>query len=133
MSGYSNAPPRLMPGSDDYYPTVAIKALMTILRDPSLSSHHSMVTQAVIFIFKSLGLRCVPFLDHIIPNMLLVVRHCEHGLRESIIQELAILAGVVKHHMRSFLAPICDLICDYWSEYLEQVGRRSRRSSSKGW
>lgn len=71
-SGFNSAPPRLVPGSDDYYPTVAIKALMNILRDPSLSAHHSMVTQAVIFIFKSLGLRCVPFLDHIIPNMLQV-------------------------------------------------------------
>jgi serine/threonine-protein kinase mTOR len=53
---------------------VAVKALMSILRDSSLSVHHGMVTQAVMFIFKSLGLRCVPFLEHILPNMLHVVR-----------------------------------------------------------
>lgn len=54
--------------------TVAVKALMSILRDASLAVHHGMVTQAVMFIFKSLGLRCVPFLEHILPNMLHVVR-----------------------------------------------------------
>lgn len=112
---------RLTPASEDYHPTVAIKALMNILRDSSLSVHHSMVTQAVIFIFKSLGMRCVPFLDHIVPNMLIVVRSCEHGLRESIIQELAILASIVKHHLRVYLSAIFDVVCDYWTEYLEQV------------
>lgn len=112
--------PRLTATSEDYYPTVAIEALMSILRDPSLSIHHSMVTQAVIFIFKSLGMRCVPFLDNIIPNMLHVVRGCEHGLRESILQELAILASIVKHHLRPFLDPIFDLVCHYWQDYLEQ-------------
>lgn len=112
---------RLTPASEDYHPTVAIKALMNILRDSSLSVHHSMVTQAVIFIFKSLGMRCVPFLDHIVPNMLIVVRSCEHGLRESIIQELAILASIVKHHLRVYLSAVFDVVCDYWTEYLEQV------------
>jgi serine/threonine-protein kinase mTOR len=116
----ANTAPKLTPASEDYYPTVAIKALMAILRDPSLSAHHAMVTHAVVFIFKSLGLRCVPFLDHIIPNMLHVVRNCEHGLRESIIQELAVLASIVKHHLRPFLSPIFDLICDYWSDHIEQ-------------
>lgn len=53
-----------------------------------------------------------------------VVRHCEHGLRESIIQELAVLSGIVKHHMRSFLGHISDLICEYWADYLEQVVTR---------
>jgi FKBP12-rapamycin complex-associated protein len=37
---------RLTAASEDFYPTVAIKALMEILKDPSLSLHHSMVTQA---------------------------------------------------------------------------------------
>ena len=30
--------------SEEYYPTVAINALMRVLRDPALSSHHLMVS-----------------------------------------------------------------------------------------
>ncbi len=120
IDGSAPSGPRLTAASEDYYPTVAIKALMNILRDPSLSAHHSMVTQAVVFIFKSLGMRCVPFLNKIVPNLLYTVRVCEHGLRESIIQELAILASIVKHHLRPFLSPIFDVVCNYWDDYLEQ-------------
>ena len=58
-------PPGLTPSSDEYYPVVAIAALMRILRDPSLSSHHSVVIQAAMFIFKSLGLKCVPYLPQV--------------------------------------------------------------------
>jgi FKBP12-rapamycin complex-associated protein len=52
--------------SEDYYPTVAISALMKILKDPSLSIHHTAVVQAVMYIFKTLGLKCVPFLPQVI-------------------------------------------------------------------
>lgn len=35
-------------------------------------------------------------------------------------QELAILASIVKHHLRPFLNPIFDVVCDYWNDYVEQ-------------
>lgn len=44
-------------------------------QDPSLSLHHSGVTQAVMNIFKILGLKSVPFLESILPTMLVVVRY----------------------------------------------------------
>lgn len=43
-------------------------------RDPSLNAHHSMVTQAVMKIFEILGLKSVPFLESILPTVLIVVR-----------------------------------------------------------
>jgi FKBP12-rapamycin complex-associated protein len=52
----------LSPSNDDYYPTVVIHSLMRILKDQSLSAHHTGVIQAVMVTFKSLGLKCVPFL-----------------------------------------------------------------------
>ena len=67
---------RLTPQNDDYYPRTAIAALMRILHDSSLSVHHSAVTQAIMLIFKSLGMHCVPFLDEIIPFLLQVLRRC---------------------------------------------------------
>ncbi|KAH8049288.1 phosphatidylinositol kinase [Aureococcus anophagefferens] len=42
---------------EDYYARVAIDALVRVLRDGSLAAHHAAVTQALMFIFQSLGLR----------------------------------------------------------------------------
>ena len=47
------------PSDPDYYPRVAVSMLMKILRDDSQSVHHSSVTQAIMLIFKSLGMACV--------------------------------------------------------------------------
>lgn len=67
---------------DEFYPAVAIVTLMRILRDPSLSNHHTMVVQAVTFIFKSLGLKCVQFLPQVMPTFLNVIRVCDANIRE---------------------------------------------------
>jgi FKBP12-rapamycin complex-associated protein len=54
------------PSSDDYYPAVAIRALMKVLKDPSLNVQHSAVITAVMYIFKTLGLKCVPYLNQVL-------------------------------------------------------------------
>ena len=50
---------------DDFYPAIAINALMKILKDQSLSQHHIMAIQALGFIFKSLGIKSVPYLPQV--------------------------------------------------------------------
>ena len=88
---------RLTPASEDYNPKVAVGALMKILRDPSLSAHHALVTQAVMHIFQNLGLKCVPFLNEIIPHMLHAVGSAtEATMRESLLQQLAALTRIIK-------------------------------------
>uniref|UniRef100_A0ACD5YK47 Uncharacterized protein n=1 Tax=Avena sativa TaxID=4498 RepID=A0ACD5YK47_AVESA len=52
--------------SEDYYSTVAISSLMRILRDPSLASYHQMVVGSLIFVFKSMGLGCLPYLPKVL-------------------------------------------------------------------
>ncbi|WMV41204.1 hypothetical protein MTR67_034589 [Solanum verrucosum] len=47
---------------------VAINSLMRILRDPSLSSYHQKVVGSLMFIFKSMGLACVPYLPKLVLN-----------------------------------------------------------------
>ena len=111
----------MTPSHVDYYPTVVITALMRILRDPSLSIHHNGVIQAVMFIFKSLGMRCVPFLSQILPPFFHIMRHCEYGLRESLFQQLAHLVGIVKQHIQPFLSEIFDLIQEYWETNQDQI------------
>ncbi len=55
----------LVTSSEDYYPTVAINALMRVLRDPSLSSQHQNVIAALMTIFRSLGVGSVPYLPKV--------------------------------------------------------------------
>lgn len=73
------------------------------------------------FIFKSLGIRCVPFLDQIVPYLLQVARKCGPGLRESLLQQLALLTSIVHHNISPFLPALFDIIRDYWSEHQEHI------------
>ena len=64
---------------DDFYPSVAIATLMRIIRDPTLSQHHTAVVQAVVFIFKSLGIKAVPYISQVRVNAGLISdrSHCQ--------------------------------------------------------
>jgi hypothetical protein len=113
----SLAPPRRMtPGDDEFYPTVAIQALMRIFKDPSLANHHGMGMQAIMFIFKSLGLRCVPFLNKVVPHIMFTIRTCgPSNLRESLLKQVATLSGIVREHLRPYVADIFDIVEQFWS------------------
>ena len=67
---------------EDFYPAIAISKLMSIIKDPSLMSQHTMVVQAITFIFKSLGIKCVPYIAQVMPNYLHVIRTSEPTFRE---------------------------------------------------
>eukprot|EP00834_Sanchytrium_tribonematis_P001859 NODE_49_length_31687_cov_0.791123.p1 type:complete len:2184 gc:universal NODE_49_length_31687_cov_0.791123:15256-8705(-) len=99
--------------SDDYYPTVSIYALMKILRDQSLSVHHTAVIQAVMYIFKTLGLKCVGFLPQIMPPFLSIIQNCVSSLLEFYLQQLGLLIKIVRQHIRPFLFDIFSLIDNY--------------------
>jgi tetratricopeptide (TPR) repeat protein len=114
----SSLPParRMTPSDDEFYPTVAIQALMRIFKDPSLANHHGMVMQAIMFIFKSLGLRCVPFLSKVVPHIMLTIRTCgPSNLRESLLKQVATLSGIVREHLRPYVADIFDIVEQFWT------------------
>ena len=66
---------------EEFYPAIAIATLMRIIRDSTLSKHHTLVVQAITFIFKSLGIKCVPFIQQVIPAYLSVIRGTEPTFR----------------------------------------------------
>eukprot|EP00985_Skeletonema_marinoi_P034756 scaffold44750_cov204-Skeletonema_marinoi.AAC.1 len=106
---------RLSPSDDDFYPTVAVQALMRILRDSSLSNLHGMVMKAVMFIFNALGLKSVPFLKNIVPHILSTIKVCgQHGLREVLLQQVANLSAIVREHLRPYLPAIFDVVEEFW-------------------
>ncbi|KAI7861526.1 armadillo-type protein [Spinellus fusiger] len=103
------------PSSEDYYPQVVMHSLMKILRDPSLSNHHYTVIDAIMYIFKTLGLKVVQFLPLVIPGFLSLIRSCTTGLLEYYFRRLEDLVLIVKQHIRNYLKEIFDLVDDYWT------------------
>ena len=67
---------------EEFYPMVAVAAVMRILKDQSLSQHHHMVIQSLAFIFKSLGIKSVPYLSQIMPPFLSAISTCDPNFRE---------------------------------------------------
>lgn len=100
----------MSPSNDEYYPTVAITNLMKILKDQSLSTHHNKVIQAIMYIFQTLGLRCVSFLPQIIPGIINVMHTCQPSMLKFYFQQLGSLILIVKQHIRTFLPEIFEMI-----------------------
>ncbi|KAI0272361.1 atypical/PIKK/FRAP protein kinase [Gloeopeniophorella convolvens] len=107
--------------SDDYYQTVVINALLSILKDQSLSSQHHTVIEAIMSIFKTQGLKCVTFLPQIIPAFAAVTRGSAARLQEFHLQQLAILIGIIKQHVRKYMPDIFGLVTDLWENQALQL------------
>jgi hypothetical protein len=52
------------------------------------------------FIFKSLGLKCIPFLPQIMPPFLQCMRTKETILLKFLFKQLGLLVAIVKQHIR---------------------------------
>ncbi|KXN92422.1 Phosphatidylinositol 3-kinase tor2 [Leucoagaricus sp. SymC.cos] len=108
-------------GADDYFQTVVINSLLVILKDQALSSHHHTVIEAVMSIFKTQGLKCVTFLPQIIPAFATVTRTSVARLQEFHLQQLAILIGIIKQHVRNYMPDIFALITELWENVALQL------------
>ncbi|XP_065891468.1 serine/threonine-protein kinase mTOR-like isoform X2 [Dysidea avara] len=100
---------------EEYYPSAAIASLMKILKDPSLSQHHTMVIQALTFIFKSLGIKSVPFLPQIMPAFLSTIRTCDPNFREFLFKQLGNIISIIKQHARKYMPDILNTVREFWS------------------
>lgn len=105
----------LMPSNKEYFSTVVINALLQILNDGSLALHHAAVVEAIMNIFRTLGLECVQFLDRIIPAFLNVIRSSNAQRVESYFNQLATLVGIVRQHIRNYLPDIIEILEEYWN------------------
>ncbi|XP_044740220.1 serine/threonine-protein kinase Tor [Chrysoperla carnea] len=105
---------------EEYYPAVAVSTLMRIVRDPNLAQHHTMVIQAVTFIFSNLGIKCVPYIPQVFPNFLHMIRTADFSSRDFssrdfLLQQLAFLVAIVKQHIRNYLDDIFALMKEFWT------------------
>ncbi|KAH9605868.1 hypothetical protein KSS87_023466 [Heliosperma pusillum] len=119
--------PSFTTSSEDYFSTVAINSLMRVLRDPSLSSYHQNVVGSLMFIFKSMGLGCVPYLQKVLPDLFQIVRTCDDILKEFITWKLGTLVSIVRQHIRKYLSELLALISELWTSFsLPPVNRSVR-------
>jgi len=99
---------------EDFYPTVAINALLKILRDPALSNQHETVLHSLQYIFKSMGMQCVSYLQYVMPVLLSVVRNGEESLKVFVLEQLTALVSVIKAHIRKHLNDLLALVHELW-------------------
>ncbi|MEW5302322.1 MAG: hypothetical protein WDW36_005122 [Sanguina aurantia] len=104
----------LVTSSEEFYPTVAINALMRVLRDPSYASQHMTLVIALMSIFKALGLTSVPYLHKVLPVLFSVLRRSDDPLREEMLQQLTRLVSYVRQHIRRFLPDMLGLLHEFW-------------------
>lgn len=84
--------------NEDFFPTLAINALMRILKDLSLSTFHGQIIQSITFIFTSLGMKCYLFLPQIVPPFIFLIKTCESSMRNTLFKQLSQLVQTVKQH-----------------------------------
>ena len=105
----------LTPSNEEYYPQVVMNVLMyNVLRDSSLSQYHTPVIEAIVSIFKTLGLKCVTFLPQIIPTFNAVIQGAPINRLEHYFNQLAILASIVGEHIRPFVKDLVNLVVQFW-------------------
>lgn len=105
----------LTPSNEEYSPTVVMNTLMyNVLRDNSLAQYHSAVIEAVVSIFNTLGLKCVPFLGQIVPTFVTIIRNAPQIRLESYFNQLAILVSIVRQHIRPYTDELVELVIDFW-------------------
>ena len=103
--------------SEDYYPTVAINALMRLLRDPSLASLHGRAVISLFRIIRSMGLGFVPYLPKVVPVLLSITRRADDiNRRIEMIRALADLVVFMRQHIKKFLPDILSLIDVFWDD-----------------
>ncbi|KAJ7718399.1 phosphatidylinositol 3-kinase [Mycena maculata] len=120
-------------GTDDYFQTVVVAALLRVLRDPTSSGHHHTAIEAIMSIFKTQGLKCVGSLPQIMPAFTAVTRASTvPRMQEFHVQQLAILVGIIKQHVRNHATEVLGLATELWENatlqtplvaLIEAVGR----------
>ncbi|KAJ7696596.1 armadillo-type protein [Mycena rosella] len=113
--------PSASTATDDYFQTVVMTSLLAILKDPSLNNHYHTVIEAIMSIFKTQGLKCVAFLPQVIPAFAAVTRSSPARLQEFHLQQLAILVGIIKQHVRNYTMSVFGLVKELWDNTTLQL------------
>lgn len=106
----------LVTSSEDYYPTVAINALMRVLRNPGLVAVHGKAVLALFDIIRAMGLNFVLYLPKVVPVLLQLTRDADDLQRRvDMVHALTDLVILMRQHISKFLKDFLDLIVEFWN------------------
>lgn len=104
----------IAPSNEDYYPTVVINTLMAMLKEDTLKQHHSAVIEAVMNIYATMGMKCVPFLGTVVPGIISVLKDAPEDRLEGYFNQLSMLVKIVRQHIRPHLKKILNAVAEHW-------------------
>ncbi|KAF1783832.1 Serine/threonine-protein kinase TOR [Phytophthora cactorum] len=115
--------PSMIPDSSQYFPTVAINALIRILLEPRNSVHYQGTFMAIMYICKSQRKRMGQHLDKIIPAFLYALEKVNRSLRKFLFEQLCDLVQIVEEQIQPHLdhVALLSIVNSYWDEHLEEV------------
>lgn len=99
---------------EEFYAKIAVVALVSILKDLTLSMHHMAAAQALVYLFRTLGQKSHQFLNQVLPVFYPIVRSCPPSSAEFYFQQLAVLVGVVGVHISPHVGEIINLLSSKW-------------------
>ena len=104
----------LQTSPEDFFARIVVNSLLIILKDQTLSMHHMASSQALIYLFRTLGPRSHQFLNQVLPVLYPIIQNCPPSSAEFYFQQLAILVGVVGVHIRPRVSEIVSLLAKKW-------------------
>ncbi|CAI5736118.1 unnamed protein product [Peronospora destructor] len=115
--------PSMIPGSSQYFPTVATNALIRILLEPRNSVHYQGTFMAIMYICKSQRKRMGQHLGNIIPAFLYALEKVNRSLRKFLFEQLCDLVQIVEEQIQPHLdhVALLSIVNSYWDEHLEEV------------
>ncbi|KAF4323262.1 hypothetical protein BBO99_00001548 [Phytophthora kernoviae] len=115
--------PSMIPDPTQYFPTVAINALIRILLEPRNSVHYQGTFMAIMYICKSQRKRMGQHLDKIIPAFLYALEKVNRSLRKFLFEQLCDLVQIVEEQIQPHLdhVALLSIVNGYWDEHLEEV------------
>lgn len=104
----------LTPSNEEFYPTIVIYTLTALIKDPSLSQFHQNAIDAIMNIYNTMGLKCVGFLNQVIPAFNGVIREAPKARVEGYFNQMSQLVRIVRQHIRPFLPEILEIAQTFW-------------------
>ena len=72
--------------------------------------------KAMMFIYQTLGVKCLPFLPYVLPCVLAQIRTCDVGSREGFLQHLVGLVAIVRSHIKPWVDEMMAVCLEYWGD-----------------
>ncbi|KAI6224301.1 Serine/threonine-protein kinase TOR [Aphelenchoides fujianensis] len=98
----------------EYYPTLAIINLVSMLHDNALYPLYKDIVHAIMQIFKTLGQRAATHVNQVIPQMIRITEECRLEQRAFFVSRLAQLASIVGQQILPYATTIFQFIYKAW-------------------